>query len=183
MNRNTNTSIQKTVLTGIFVAVLAVLSQFSIPMPSGTPLTLQTFAVALTAYVLGWKLGTAATFVYLLLGAVGVPVFANFYSGIGVLLGMTGGFLWGFLFMAALCGLGMASGSKILLSVLSLLGLGICHLLGVVQFMLVMNMSFPAAFLSVSLPYLLKDVLSVAAAWFAAIAVRQAMRAASLSLT
>ena len=59
------------VLTGMFAAVLAALSQVQIPMPSGVPVTLQTFAVALTGYVLGWKYGLASTAIYTLLGAIG----------------------------------------------------------------------------------------------------------------
>lgn len=54
-----------------------VLSQIQIPMPSGVPVTMQTFGVALCACVLGWKMGTASVAVYLLLGSFGVPVFAG----------------------------------------------------------------------------------------------------------
>ena len=69
------------VLTGMFAAVLAALSQIQIPMPSGVPVTLQTFAVALTGYVLGWQYGLASTAIYILLGAIGLPVFAGCISG------------------------------------------------------------------------------------------------------
>lgn len=174
-------STKSVVMTGMFVAVLAVLSQLAIPMPSGVPVTLQTFAVALTAYVLGWKMGTAATFVYILLGAVGVPVFANFSGGFDKLVGMTGGFIWGFIFMVILCGLGFRQKNKVLLVVLSGAGLAICHLLGIFQFMAVMDMDFAPAALAVSVPYLVKDVVSVAAAYVIALAVRRALLAANLA--
>ena len=58
---------------GMFTAVLAVLSILQIPMPSGVPITLQTFAVALCGYVLGRKNGTLCVLLYLLLGFAGVP--------------------------------------------------------------------------------------------------------------
>lgn len=58
------------VMTGMMTAVLAVLSQIQIPMPSGVPVTMQTFGVALCACVLGWKMGTASVAVYLLLAAL-----------------------------------------------------------------------------------------------------------------
>ena len=75
----------KTIVTvGMFTAVLSVLSILTIPMPTGVPVTLQTFAMALCGYVLGWKKGTSSTLIYILLGTVGVPVFA----------GMTGGPSW-----------------------------------------------------------------------------------------
>jgi len=75
------------VYVAVMAAVLAVLAQFSIPMPTGTLLTLQTFAVALCGSVLGIKKGLAAVGVYLLLGAVGLPVFASFRGGLGILAG------------------------------------------------------------------------------------------------
>ena len=178
MEKKQRLSTQSVILTGMFAAVLAVLSQISIPMPSGVPVTLQTFAVALTGYVLGWKFGLAATAVYVLLGAVGVPVFAGFSGGIGVCLNMTGGFIWGFLFMAALCGLAMTTANKALKIVLSAAGLVLCHLFGVLQFMAVMGMKFTAAAMMVSVPYLVKDVISVALAYVLALAVRRALRAA-----
>ena len=83
------------VSVGMFAAVLGVLSVLTIPMPSGVPLTLQTFAMALCGYTLGAKRGTAAVALYLLLGAVGVPVFAGMTGGVSRFVGPTGGFLWG----------------------------------------------------------------------------------------
>ncbi|MCA5010971.1 biotin transporter BioY, partial [Clostridioides difficile] len=70
----------------MFAAVLAVISQLSIPMPTGVPITIQIFGVALIGTVLGWKLGFLATLIYILLGAVGLPVFSNFRGGIQFLL-------------------------------------------------------------------------------------------------
>ena len=98
------------VLTAMFAAVLAVISQISIPMPSGVPITIQAFGIGLTGAVLGWKYGTLATVVYILLGAVGLPIFANLQGGIQVLAGMTGGYIWGWPVMAALCGLRFHTG-------------------------------------------------------------------------
>ncbi|MGI6071133.1 MAG: biotin transporter BioY, partial [Blautia sp.] len=92
---------------GLFAAILAVLSVIQIPMPSGVPVTLQTFAVALCGCVLGRKWGFTATLLYVLIGTVGLPVFSGMKGGIGVLAGPTGGFLFGFLALAPLCGLGM----------------------------------------------------------------------------
>lgn len=72
----------KTIATvGMFTAVLSVLSILTIPMPTGVPVTLQTFAMALCGYVLGTKRGTASTVLYILLGTVGVPVFAGMTGG------------------------------------------------------------------------------------------------------
>lgn len=165
------------ILTGMFAAVLAVLSQIQFPLPSGVPVTMQTFAVALTGYVLGWKFGLASVFVYILLGAVGVPVFAGFSGGLSFTVSPAGGFIWGFLPMAALCGFGYGK-KMVSMEIYSLLGLAACHLIGVLQFMLVMNMGFVESFLMVSVPYLVKDILSMAGAFVAAKVIRAGIRSA-----
>ena len=84
------------VYCSIGAALIAVCSWISIP--TAVPFTLQTFAVFLVLLLLGGKRGTIATLVYILLGAVGAPVFAGFKAGAGVLLGSTGGYILGFLF-------------------------------------------------------------------------------------
>ena len=86
------------VLTGIMAALLALCAWISIP--TAVPFTLQTLGVFLAVGVLGGKLGSLAVGVYLLLGAVGLPVFSHFTGGIGALIGTTGGYLLGFLLIA-----------------------------------------------------------------------------------
>ncbi len=171
---------QRTVLTGVFAALLAVLSQIAIPLPTGVPITLQTFAVALCGYVLGPGMGALSVGVYLALGAVGLPVFAGFSGGVGAFVGMTGGYLWAFLPMAYLCGLGAAQGKKLVALALSVAGLAVCHVCGAVQFALVQSVSPLQAFLIASLPYLLKDVVSVVAAYGAARAILFSLKKAKL---
>ena len=87
-------------------AVTAVMAQLAIPMPGGVPMTLQTLAVTLAGVILGQQRGTISIVVYLLIGAVGVPVFSSFTGGAGVLIGPTGGFLWSFPAMALIIGYG-----------------------------------------------------------------------------
>lgn len=112
------------VLTGMFAAVLTVISQISLPMPSGVPITIQLFGIALTGAVLGWKNGFLATVVYILIGAVGLPVFSNFQGGFSVLAGMTGGYILGWPVMALLSGIRPTWKSKTLnLAVMILLAL------------------------------------------------------------
>ncbi len=160
----------------MMTAVIAVLSQIAIPLPSGVPITLQTFAVALSGYILGGSLAALSVLVYILLGAAGLPVFANFRAGIGVVFGVTGGFLWGFIIFAALCGAAYACKNKYLAALLSLSGLLLCHFIGVVQFSLVTHTGLWQAALIASMPYLLKDALSALAAYFIASAVKRALK-------
>lgn len=172
--------VQKMVMVAVFAAVMAVLSQISIPLPTGVPVTLQTFAVALCGYTLGVSMGGTALAVYLAIGAVGVPVFAGFGGGVGAFLGVTGGFLWGFFLMSLLCGLGTRFQNKWLSLVLGLAGLLVCDLCGAIQFSVLMSTSLPQAFLVACVPYLIKDVISVVVGYFAAQAILYSLKKAKL---
>ena len=172
--------LHRMVAAGVFAALLAVLSQISIPLPTGIPVTLQTFAVALCGFALGPGLGAAAVGVYLAFGAVGVPVFAGFSGGIGSFVGMTGGYLWAFLPMAFLCGLGARQKNRALALTVGFLGLVVCHLCGSFQFALVSAVSPWNAFLLASAPYLLKDAASLVAAYLAAAAILRSLEKARL---
>ena len=163
---------------GMFTAVLAVLSILQIPMPSGVPITLQTFAVALCGYVLGRKNGTLCVLLYLLLGFAGVPVFTGMTAGIGKLVGYTGGFLYGFLFLAFFCGLGLHLKNKVASFGLGVVGLLICHVLGAFHYSIIA----PAAFLLVSVPYLVKDILSILGAMLVAVVIRKTLTRGGINL-
>ena len=160
---------------GMFTAVLAVLSILQIPMPSGVPITLQTFAVALCGYVLGRKHGTLCILLYLLLGFAGVPVFTGMTGGIGKLVGYTGGFLYGFLFLAFFSGLGSHCKNKVISFGLGIIGLLICHFLGAFHYSIIAQVGFIPAFLLVSVPYLAKDVLSVLGAMLVGAVLRKTL--------
>ena len=181
MNSNRE-KITNIVMVGVFAAVLAVLSQISFPLPSGIPVTLQTFAVALCGYALGCKRGTLAVLVYIVLGAVGLPVFANFPGGFGSLVGLAGGYTYGFLPMAALCGLGTKMPHRVLAIVLGVAGLAACHLCGTIQFGMISGNGPWAAFLVASVPYLVKDIVSVAAAYGVATALSFALKKSGIHI-
>jgi biotin transport system substrate-specific component len=95
---------------GIFVAVIAVCAQISVPQPGGVPFTLQAWAISLAGLVLGPKKGMLAALIYVLLGAIGAPVFANFSGGFGVIMRPTGGFILSFPVVAWLAGMGEQKG-------------------------------------------------------------------------
>lgn len=168
--------IRELVFTAIFTAIIIILSQISIPMPVGVPVTLQTFAVALCGYFLGARLGALSIIVYILLGAAGLPVFANFGSGTAVLFGMPGGFLWGFIFMVIACGLFSNHKNMFLGILMGILGLAVCHAAGITGFSLVTGNSFGVSFLLVSLPYIIKDVISVILAYYLAGILKRRLR-------
>lgn len=105
-------STKELVLCGIFAALIAVVSQLSIPLPTGVPVTVQIFIIALTGTILGSRLGFTSALVFILAGIIGIPVFSNFRGGIHILTGVTGGYLWSYPFMAALCGISPKTQSR-----------------------------------------------------------------------
>ena len=161
------------VTAALFTALTAVCSQIAVSMPTQVALTLQTFAVALCGYVLGIKWGLASIITYILLGTVGVPLFSGFKGGPQVLFGPSGGFIFGFILFVLLCGVSLLIKNKALKLVLGLGGLSVCHILGIIQFAVVYKTDIISSFLMVSAPYLIKDVISVAAAFFLSIYIRK----------
>ena len=171
-------TIQKIVLCAMFTAVVIVLAQISIPMPTGVPITLQTFAVALCGYILGAKWGSFSIGIYVLLGAIGVPVFANFNGGLGAVLGLTGGFIFGFILLALFCGL--PGRGKVYKIIYGLLGLIACHVLGSLQYSLLSHNSFWTSALLVSVPYLVKDMIFVGCAYICSVGIERAIKKAKV---
>lgn len=169
---------------GMFTAITAILSIATIPTPWGVPFTLQTFAMALSGLVLGKKYGTISTVLYVLLGLIGVPVYAGMSAGPGVLFGVTGGYIFGFVLMTFFCGLGIEFEGKkngvFFTMLFSIIGLACCHILGIIQLKVVAQMGWGAAAMAGTVPYLVKDILSVVAAYLVAIAVRKALKSANL---
>lgn len=157
-------STKELVITAMFAAVLAVISQISIPMPTGVPITIQVFGIALIGVILGWRLGFLATLVYILLGSVGLPIFANFRGGFSVLLEFTGGYIWTWPFMVLLCGVRPKTSNKnlnlflILLS--ALLGLAVNEIGGGLQWAaLAGDMSIWGVFTYAIVAFIPKDII------------------------
>ncbi len=152
-------------LPALFAAVISVLSILYIPMPTGVPFTLQTFAIALCGYVLGAKYGVISVCLYIGIGCAGIPVFSGMTGGIQKLFGYTGGFLYGFIIMVLFCGISKMVKNRMMSVLLGVMGLIICHLLAVVHFSLIMDQGFMVSAMQMSAPFLIKDGLSVIGAY------------------
>ena len=175
-----NKLVRNLVYVAVGAALLTVCAWISVPTP--IPFTLQTFAVCLLAALLGWRLGLEALLVYVLLGAVGLPVFSGFKSGFGVLLGVTGGYLIGFFFTALVVGLAAEKlGRKpLVLAVSMALGVLLCYAFGTVWFVRVYTadkgpVSFLSALTTCVFPYLLPDAAKIALAVFLTRRLRRAI--------
>lgn len=166
MNNITNKSTARLVTAALFTAFIAVCSQISVPLPSQISLTLQTLAVALCGYTVGIKWGLASVAAYILSGAVGIPVFSCFKGGIHVLFGASGGFVIGFIPLAVLCGTAKSIKNKPLKLLIGILGLAVCHIIGILRFSSVYGTDIFTSFITVSALYIIKDIASVTAALF-----------------
>lgn len=154
---------------GVFVGLMAVCSWISIP--TAIPFTLQTFAVFLAVTVLGGKRGTLAIIVYLLLGMAGVPVFAEFSAGPGVLFGTTGGYLIGFIFTALLMWLfERLLGTRLPMQAVSMfLGMVTYYMIGTAWFMVVYgSVNGPVSLMTALgwcvIPFVIPDLVKAALA-------------------
>lgn len=177
-----NSKIISITVVGMCTALICVLSIISVPMPSGVPITLQTFAIAFCGYLLTLKLAPVSVIAYIVLGTVGLPVFSGFRSGIGVLAGYTGGFIWGFIIMAFLCAFSSRFSNKIICILFGIIGLSVSHIFGVIQFSVVSSTPFFESFMLVSVPYIIKDIISVAVAYLLAIAVKAGIKKSNLNI-
>ena len=153
------------VLSGLSVALIAVMAQIAIPLPSGVPLTLSTLAIVLVGIVFGPKQASLIVMLYLLLGAVGIPVFASFSGGLEALLGPAGGFLYSFPLLALSASAGMkaamVTGQKWALWLGLGLGTIVNYTIGVWHYAYFTGTSLPAAISAAVLPFVIGDILKL----------------------
>ena len=154
------------VYIALFAVLIAICSWISIP--TSIPFTLQTFGVFVTVGVLGGKRGSFAVFIYLLLGAIGVPVFAGFTGGMGILLGNTGGYIIGFLASALIMWLmEKLLGKKTWVLALSMvLGLIACYAIGTAWFIIAYAKNTGSIGLVTALgwcviPFIIPDIIKI----------------------
>ncbi|MCR5585775.1 MAG: biotin transporter BioY [Lachnospiraceae bacterium] len=177
MNSKTKLKTIDLVLIGAFAALMAICAWITIP---GTvPFTLQTFGVFIAFYLLGGKRGTIAVLIYILLGAVGLPVFSGFKGGYGVLIGTTGGYIVGFLFSALVMWAlyrpfekleKKNKVTKLLVPFCEMIiGLIVCYAFGTAWFMVVYTQTKGALSLATCLswcviPFIIPDLIKIALA-------------------
>ena len=151
----------------MLAALICVLAPISVPLPGGVPVSLATLAVMLTGCLLGPVWGLVSTLVYLLLGCVGLPVFAGYAAGLSRLAGPTGGYLVGYLPLASICGIRLFHQENRILKTLStipsmILGTAALYLLGTLWFCFVTDTGFLAALSLCVIPFLPLDLLKIA---------------------
>ena len=152
------------VLIALMTAVTCVLGPLSIPLPfSPVPISLTNFAIFLAIFVLGMKSGTISFIIYLLLGAIGVPVFSSFRGGFQVLAGPTGGYLTGFIFLALIMGFALDHFDRKLVPTIigMIIGMAVCYAFGTVWLAKLLSLSFKEGLMMGVIPYLPGDAAKI----------------------
>ena len=162
----------------LMVVLITVCSWISIPAP--VPFTLQTFAVFFALLFLGGHHGMTAICVYLIMGAIGLPVFTGFQGGMGVLAGAYGGYIGGFLVTAILFRLMAKDASQTRSVAVLVLGLAACYACGTIWFMNCYSaeseLALPAALTMCVFPFILPDLGKLALAVFLVKRVKKFLR-------
>jgi biotin transport system substrate-specific component len=155
-----NPSVQRMTRIAMLAALLCILAPVSIPLPFGVPISLGSLCVMLAGMVLGSLDGLFTVLIYLILGMLGLPVFAGYHGGISVLAGLTGGFLAGYVPLV-LCA-GAAQGKSWKQAVLFLLaGNFLLYLTGILWFLWASGSPLSKAITACVLPFLPGDALKI----------------------
>lgn len=163
-------NIRQMTLVSLFAALTAVGAFISIPLYP-VPITLQNLFTLLAGMTLGSVLGGSSQIIYVLLGIIGLPVFAGFKAGIGVLFGPTGGFLFGFIISSYIIGkiIELKKEKDIFYYFLAGgIGIIIIYISGITQLSLVTGIGIKKALMVGVFPFLPGDILKIIAASFIA---------------
>lgn len=172
------------IVTALFAAIIGILAQITIPLPL-VPITGQTLAIGLAATILGAKFGTISVILYILIGAAGIPVFAEMSAGLSVIVGPTGGFLVGFIPTAYFIGwmLEKTAYSFKYAMIANTVGMLITLSLGTAWLKIAAELSWTAAFMGGFAPFIVVGLIKAALASWIGITVRHRLEKANLLYT
>ncbi len=165
-------------LSGLFAALTAVLSQIAFNI-GPIPINLAVLSVFLAGGILGAKYGALSQLVYVLLGLIGAPVFANLTGGAGIVFGKTGGYIIGYIVAAFIVGLVSKTTTlpkAIILPLSMLAGLLACYTLGTAWFMYVTKIDLYKSLTYCVFPFLIGDSLKIAVATLLTIRLKKAIK-------
>lgn len=164
-------------MIALMTAILCILAPFSIPL-STVPISLGTFAVYLCAVILGPQKGVICVLLYLLLGLVGIPVFAEGMAGLGVLAGPTGGYLIGYFAIAFFTGIFAKKWGKNPVVVFFGMVIGTigCYLIGTIWIGLQLDLSVWEALMAGVIPFIPGDIIKMVACTVIALPVRKQIK-------
>ncbi|MCD8328347.1 MAG: biotin transporter BioY [Ruminococcus sp.] len=186
MNQALKFSVKNICIAAVLTALCCVLAPMSIPI-GPVPISLGTFCIFLTAAILPWNLSFMSSLVYILIGAVGLPVFSGFKGGFQVLAGPTGGYIVAYPIMAIIVSLITRSFIKkgaayhiVAMVVSMIIALAFCYLLGTIWFVISMGTTFGYALSVCVIPFIAVDLIKIAAATILGFSVTKALSKAGL---
>ena len=152
------------IIISLMTAILCILGPITLPIPvSPVPISLVTFMIYLSVYIVGMRYATISCLLYLLIGFVGLPVFSGFIGGVGRMFGPTGGYIIGYVFMSVISGFFIDRWitKRVLHIVGMMLGTIICYLFGTIWLSIQAGMSFYAALGAGVVPFLIGDSIKI----------------------
>lgn len=158
---STSKAYQLTII-GVMAAVICILGPLSIPI-GVVPISLTNLAIYVALYALGIKKGTLSYIIYMLIGFAGIPVFSGFTAGPGKLLGPTGGYLIGFIFMALIAGFFIDKFFKnwFICIIGMVLATSVCYIFGTAWLAYQANISASAALAAGVIPFIPGDLIKI----------------------
>ena len=149
-------------IIALMAAVTCILGPLSLPI-GPVPISLTTMVLYFTAVLLGWKKGTVSCLLSLLIGLVGIPVFAGFTAGPGKLLGPTGGYMIGYIFLTMISGwfIEKFPGKRVMYFVGMILGTAVCYTLGTAWLAYEAQMTLQAALMAGVVPFIPGDLIKM----------------------
>lgn len=170
-------NIRKTVIIAILAATICIFAPFSVPF-GAIPLSLSTFAIYVVSSSVGMSHSLPAVAVYILIGAVGLPVFSSFTGGLQCITGYTGGFIIGYIPCALIIGLltDRFESNKIIYPVSMAAGTLVCYLSGTFWYMHKAECGFLQAASVCVLPFIIGDIIKIAAASCIGLTLKQRLK-------
>lgn len=178
-----SSKVKQMAFTSLMTAIICVLAPISLTLPtSPIPISLGNMVICFAVTILGMKRGTLSVLLYILLGLAGLPVFSNFTGGIGKLLGPTGGYIIGYLFLALIFGFFVDhfKNRPATNALGALIGMLILYLFGTLWLALQLDLSFTASLWAGVIPYIPADIIKTAIALIMGMQLRKRLLRAGL---
>lgn len=181
MKEQTVSGVRQLCMMAMMSAVMCVIAPLSIPI-GAVPISAATLVIYLSVYLLGTKMGTVSCAVYLMLGFAGLPVFSNYTGGAAKLLGPTGGYLAGYIFLALVCGLFMEKSSyKTIWCIIGMIaGTAVLYVFGTVWFVIMMKCDIGYAVSACVTPFIIGDLAKIIFSELAGREIRKRLKIAGL---
>ena len=166
--------IREIIGAALFSAIICITAIITVPI-GAVPITLALFGVFTAAALQKPKCAIVSVLVYIIIGAIGLPVFSGFGSGIGYLMGPTGGFIFAYPIAAVIISLANFLFKKyyVALPISMAISLAICYLFGTVWYAVVTEVEFTAAVLVCVLPFIVFDIIKIAVCLSVVLAVKK----------